>query len=158
MALLFQPVEELKITPRIVYQKIRSNGFNREDVYNVLGNENTVPPVILGEREQYLATREKFTDKTTIADLTGSYDFGPVELTSITSHTNRDVYVGRDATELTGFYSNAVFGFPNAASNFPSNLVDTTKLKLWTAGSPLRVDRLGAVPMGPGRLLFGWSA
>ena len=131
-ALLFQPVEQLKLTPRIVYQEVQANGFNREDVYNVLGNENTDPQYILGPRQQYLATREKFTDKTTIADLTASYDFGPVELTSVTSHTNRDVYVGRDATELTGFYSNAAFGFPNAASNIPSNLVDTTKLKLWT--------------------------
>uniref|UniRef100_UPI00286A2B68 TonB-dependent receptor n=1 Tax=Sphingomonas sp. TaxID=28214 RepID=UPI00286A2B68 len=132
VALLWEPIPELKLTPRVIYQKIRSNGFNREDVYNVLGNENTVPQYNLGEREQYLATRELFTDKTTIADFTGSYDFGPVELTSITSHINRDVYVGRDATELTGFYSAAAFGFPNAASNIPSNLVDTTKLKLWT--------------------------
>ncbi|MES2120209.1 MAG: TonB-dependent receptor [Pseudomonadota bacterium] len=131
-ALLFQPMPELKLTPRIVYQEVLANGFNREDVYNVLGNQNTDPQFILGQRQQYLATRELFTDKTTIADLTASYDFGPVELTSVTSHTNRDVYVGRDATQLTGYYSNAAFGFPNAASNIPSNLVDTTKLKLWT--------------------------
>lgn len=150
VALLFQPIPELKLTPRILYQKIRSNGFNREDVYNVLGNENTVPQFILGKREQYLATREKFTDKTTIADLTGSYDFGPVELTSVTSHTNRDVYVGRDATELTGFYSNVAFGFPNAASNIPSNLVDTTKLKLWT-----QEVRLASTGSGPFQWVVG---
>jgi iron complex outermembrane receptor protein len=150
VALLFQPVEELKITPRIIHQKIKSNGFNREDVFNVLGNEATTPAFHLGEREQYLATREKFTDKTTIADLTGAYDFGPVELTSITSHTNRDVFVGRDATELTGFYSNFVFHFPNAASNIPSNLIDTTKLKLWT-----QEVRLASTGTGPFQWVLG---
>lgn len=150
VALLWEPVQGLKITPRIVHQKIKSNGFNREDVYNVLGNEDTTPQFNLGDREQYLATREKFTDKVTIADLTGSYDFGPVELTSITSHTNRDIYVGRDATELTGYYSDVAFGFPNAASNIPSNLVDTTKLKLWT--QEVRFTSTGS---GPFQWVFG---
>ena len=150
VALLFQPVAELKLTPRVIYQKIRSNGFNREDVYNVLGNENTDPQFILGEREQYLVEREKFTDKTIIADLTGSYDFGPVELTSITSHIDRDVYVGRDATSLTGFYSNVAFGFPNAASNIPSTLVDTTQLKLWT-----QEVRITSTSSGPFQWVLG---
>ena len=150
VALLWEPTPELKLTPRVLYQEIRSNGFNREDVYNILGNENTTPQFILDDREQYLATREKFTDEVTIADLTGSYDFGPVELTSITSHTNRDIYVGRDATELTGFYSDVAFGFPNAASNIPSNLVDTTELKLWT-----QEIRFTSTSSGPFQWVFG---
>ena len=36
----------------------------------------------LGKREQYLLFREKFRDKTMLADLVASYDFGPAELTS----------------------------------------------------------------------------
>src|SRR5206468_3555179 len=54
LSLLWQPVPELKITPRIVYQKAESNGFNREEVYNLYSNPFTVPAYIPGQREQYL--------------------------------------------------------------------------------------------------------
>src|SRR5688500_4488905 len=40
-ALLFQATENLSITPRVIYQKIDVNGFNRVDVFNVLANEFT---------------------------------------------------------------------------------------------------------------------
>ena len=55
------------------------------------------PAADLGKRTQYLKMREKFRDKTTLADLTASYDFGPVELTSVTSYIHRDILVSRDA-------------------------------------------------------------
>ena len=35
LSLLWEPIPELKITPRIVYQKVQANGFNREEVYNL---------------------------------------------------------------------------------------------------------------------------
>ena len=41
ISLLWQPVEELKITPRVVYQKVEADGFNREECYNLYLNEFT---------------------------------------------------------------------------------------------------------------------
>ena len=49
------------ITPRVVYQEIRANGFNREEIYNLYANQFTTRRGVLGEREQYLLLREKFT-------------------------------------------------------------------------------------------------
>ena len=34
-SLLFEPTPDLKITPRVVYQKIEADGFNREEHYNL---------------------------------------------------------------------------------------------------------------------------
>ena len=54
VALLFEPSENLSITPRIVYQKLETDGYPRIDVYNILGNPftTTEPPVDPGERGQ----------------------------------------------------------------------------------------------------------
>src|SRR5262245_17976297 len=38
LAFLFKPNENFAITPRIVYQKLETDGFPRIDVFNVLGN------------------------------------------------------------------------------------------------------------------------
>jgi iron complex outermembrane receptor protein len=151
IALLWQPVEELKITPRVVYQKIEAGGFNREEVFNLYANELTTtrPAVEFDEREQYLKLREKFSDETLIADLTGSYDFGPVELTSVTSYINRDILVSRDASALTGSVSDDL-GFPDAGVLLESNLRDTTDLKTWT--QELRLSSTGS---GPLQWVFG---
>jgi iron complex outermembrane receptor protein len=148
-SILWEPVPELKITPRIVYQEAKANGFNREEVYNMYANDFTVPPLHLDEREQYLLLREEFHDKTTIADLTASYDFGPAELTSITSYIHRDILVSRDASALTGSVS-VDLGFPDAAVNLPSNLRDTTKLKQFT-----QEVRLASTGSGPFQWVFG---
>lgn len=144
LSILWQPVPELKITPRIVYQKAEANGFNREEVYNLYSNRFTVPAHIPEDREQYLLLREKFSDKTTIGDLTASYDFGPAEFTSITSYIHRDILVSRDASALTGSVSVDI-GFPPAGVNLPSNLRDTTKLKQWTQEA--RVSSTGTGPL-----------
>ena len=152
ISLLWQPVEELKITPRIVYQKIEADGFNREERYNLYFNEFTSPGSFRGpgKRSQYLLLREKFKDETTIADLTASYDFGPVELTSITSYINRDILVSRDASALTG--SVAVTSLPVDLDIvlLPSNLRDTTDLKSWT-----QELRLASTGSGPFQWLIG---
>src|SRR5215213_2438886 len=34
VAVLWEPTDNLRITPRVVYQKIKTNGFNREEHYN----------------------------------------------------------------------------------------------------------------------------
>jgi iron complex outermembrane receptor protein len=133
IAILFQPTPDIRITPRIVYQEVRANGFNRQEVYNLYANRFTTtrPPVQLGKREQFLLLDEDFKDDTLIADLTASIDLGGVDLTSVTTYIDRDILVSRDASALTGSVS-VDLGFPTAGVLLPSNLVDTTDLKTWT--------------------------
>jgi outer membrane receptor protein involved in Fe transport len=154
-SILWQPVPELKITPRIVYQDARANGFNREELYNFYDNQFTTGAAgtDLGKRTVYLKYPEEFHDKTLITDLVGSYDFGPAELTSVTSYTHRDILVSRDASALTGSVGISPLvgaGVDPAIANLTSNLRDTTKLKQWT--QELRLASTGA---GPFQWVFG---
>ena len=143
LALLWQPMEELKITPRVVYQKVESDGFNRQEEFNVFHNDFTDGPDAFDKREQFLLLREKFRDKTLLADLTASYDFGGVELTSVSSYIDREILVSRDASALTGSVS-VDLGFPGAVA-LPSNLRDTTDLKSFT--QELRLSSTGDGPL-----------
>lgn len=151
IALLFQPTPDISITPRVVYQEVRANGFNRQEVYNLYANPFTTtrPPVTFDEREQFLLLDEDFKDDTLLADLTASVDLGGVELTSVTTYINRDILVSRDASALTGSVS-VDLGFPVAGVLLPSNLVDTTDLKTWT--QELRISSSGE---GPFQWLLG---
>lgn len=130
ISLLFQPNDSISITPRLVYQEIETDGFNRQEVFNIFANPFTTtrPAVTFDEREQFLLLDESFNDETFLADLTASVDFGGVELTSVTSYINRDILVSRDASALTGSVS-VDLGFPSAAVLLPSNLRDTTDLE-----------------------------
>ena len=49
------PSDRLTITPRFLFQKVEMDGWNRVDVYNILGNQFTTtrPAVMLGERQQF---------------------------------------------------------------------------------------------------------
>jgi outer membrane receptor protein involved in Fe transport len=149
LSVLWQPIDAVRLTPRVVYQEIEANGFNRQEVFNVYSNPFTVPARTFNEREQYLLLREKFRDKTRLADLTASVDLGPIELTSITSYIDRDILVSRDASALTGSVS-VDLGFPAAAVNLPSNLVDTTDLKQWS-----QEVRLSSTDSGPFQWVLG---
>jgi iron complex outermembrane recepter protein len=133
IALTFQPSDSVTITPRVVYQKVVSNGFNRQEEYNLYGNQFTTtrPQINFGEREQYLLLREKFQDETLLADMTATIGLGGVDLTSVTSYTNRDILVSRDASALTGSVS-VDLGFPAAAVLLPSRLNDTTDLETFS--------------------------
>ena len=153
-SLLFQPIPELKITPRVVYQKVEAGGFNREDHYILFDNQFTsLGGTDLGKRKQYLNFREKFRDKTLLADLVASYDFGPAELTSVTSYVHRDILVSRDASALTGSVYVSFAGADPAAAGgaaLDSNLRDTTKLKQFT-----QELRLSSTGQGPFQWVFG---
>jgi outer membrane receptor protein involved in Fe transport len=151
IALLFQPTPDISITPRVIYQEVRANGFNRQEVYNLYANPFTTtrPPVTFGQREQFLLLDEDFKDDTLIADLTASADLGGIELTSVTTYINRDILVSRDASALTGSVS-IDLNFLPASFLLPSNLVDTTDLKTWT--QELRVSSSGE---GPFQWLLG---
>jgi hypothetical protein len=53
-----------------------------------------------------------FTDDFALVDLNLGYDFGTVDLTSITSYRSRDVLVVRDATALTASITGGSIGLP----------------------------------------------
>jgi outer membrane receptor protein involved in Fe transport len=144
----------LTITPRILYQEIRANGFNRQEVYNLYANPYTTvaggrPPIQLGERQQHLLLQERFADDTYLADLNVNWDFGPVALTSISSYIHRDILVSRDASALTHSVS-IDLGYLPAATRIPSNLVDTTDLDSFT-----QELRLGSDGTGPFQWVLG---
>ena len=146
IALLFEPSDGFRITPRVVYQKVEADGFNRQEIYNLFANTFTTtrPQVTFDEREQYLLLREAFEDETILADLTASVALGEaVELTSVTSYINRDILVSRDASALTGSVS-VDLGYPAAGVLLPSNLRDTTDLETWT--QELRLASTGDGP------------
>ncbi|MBA4044986.1 MAG: TonB-dependent receptor, partial [Erythrobacter sp.] len=141
IALTFEPSDTFSITPRVIYQKITANGFNRQEVFNLFANPFTTtrPAVQLGEREQFLLLPEAFEDETLIADLTVKVGLGDLELTSVSSYINRDILVSRDASALTGSVS-VDLGFPEAAVLLPSNLRDTTDLSTFTQELRLASD------------------
>lgn len=142
LAVLFQPTPDISITPRIVYQEIRADGFNRQESFNLFANPFTTtrPAITLREREQYLLLGEGFSDDTMIADLTASIDFGGAELSSVTTYIDRSIEVSRDASALTGSVS-VDLGYPAASVTLPSNLVDTTELETFT--QELRLSSTG---------------
>jgi outer membrane receptor protein involved in Fe transport len=146
LAFTIQPNRDITITPRLVYQKITADGFNRQEEYNLYANPftTTVPPVTFSDRQQYLKLRENFEDKTTIADLTMRFGFGRTELTSVTTYVDREILVGRDASALTGSVS-VDLGYPSAGVLLPSRLVDTTDYKGFT--QELRLSSTGAGPL-----------
>ncbi|MBK7161517.1 MAG: TonB-dependent receptor [Sphingomonadales bacterium] len=133
IALTFEPSETISITPRVIYQKISTDGFNRQEVFNLYANPFTTtrPAVTFNEREQHLLLQEGFEDETMIADATIKVGLGGVDLTSVSSYTDRDILVSRDASALTGSVS-VDLGFPTAGVLLPSNLRDTTKVKSFT--------------------------
>ena len=145
LAFAMQPTPNLSITPRFIYQNVEVNGFNRQEVFNLFANPFTgaLPggrtPVTFQERQQFLMLDEEFSDEMFLADLNVTYDFGNVQLTSVTSYVNRSILASRDASALTGSVS-VDLGFPNAAVLLPSNLRDTTDLEQFTQEVRLASD------------------
>jgi iron complex outermembrane receptor protein len=133
-AFRIEPSDKLTITPRLIYQEVSMDGWNRIDSYNILGNPYTTtrPAVTLGEREQFTQIEEPFTDEFLLGDLTIEYDFGKVILTSITSYTDRDVLVVRDAGALTSSITGGSFGFAEEVYAIDSPLDDATTAQMFT--------------------------
>jgi iron complex outermembrane receptor protein len=133
VALAFQATDNLTITPRIIYQEIDVDGFNRQEVFNVYANPNTTtrPAIQLDEREQYLLVDEQFTDDTLIADLVVNWSLSGFDLTYAGSYTDREILVSRDASALSGSVGIDV-GFSEEGVLLPSNLLDTTDLEQYT--------------------------
>lgn len=157
VALAWQPTENVTITPRVVHQEIQADGFNREDDFNILANELVTTGdrrFTFKDRQQFTQLEEQFKDKFTLADLTVAADLGAVTLTSITSVTDRELLVYRDASQLTG----SITGQPGVLSptglskqvyTLDSPLSDTTDVKVFT-----QEGRLASNSDGP----FQWVA
>ncbi len=144
IAIALEPSDGIVITPRVIFQKIKTNGFNRQEVYNLYANPFTTtrPPVTFEERQQFLLLNEGFSDRTLIGDLTVNADLGNLAVTSVTSYTDRDILVSRDASALTGSVS-VDLGYPDAGVLLPSNLRDTTKVEAFTQELRLASDYAG---------------
>ena len=146
LSFTLRPTRDVTITPRIISQKVTADGFNRQEVFNLYANPftTTAAPVTFGDRQQYLLQRERFEDKTTIADATIKIDFGAWDLTSVTTYTDREILVSRDASALSGSVS-VDLGFPSAGVMLPSRLNDTTDFKGFT--QEFRVSSTGRGPL-----------
>jgi iron complex outermembrane recepter protein len=139
--LLYQPTDNLAITPRVVYQKLDTNGFPRIDIYNILANPFTTsqPPVTLGEREQFTQLQEGLVDDFTLTDVKVDYDFGELRLTSVSSYLDREVTITRDATSLTGSVTFQLGAVDAVRLNSP--LIDATDLQSFS--QELRLSSTG---------------
>lgn len=142
LSALVEPTEGLSVVPRVIYQKIETNGFNREDVFNILANDltPTTDPQRLyrfDERQQFTQLEEQFEDDFLLADLTLEWELDAVTLTSITTYTDRDLLVVRDASPLTGSITGqpgsfAPGGLPRSVYSIATPLNDTTDLEVFT--------------------------
>ena len=133
-AVKFAPNDRLTILPRLVYQTVETNGWNRIDDFNILANPYTTtrPAVTLGERSQFTQLTEDFSDDFVLTDLNVGYNFGRYALTSITSFIYRDVLVVRDATALTASITGGSIGLPEDVYTINAPLLDGTKADTWT--------------------------
>src|SRR5207245_8503828 len=133
-ALKLAPTSRFSITPRVVYQDVKMDGWNRIDAFNILANPYTTtrPAVTLGPRQLFTQIEEPFTDKFLLTDLNLKYDLGPrVSLTSITTYTHRDVLVVRDAGALTSSITGGTIGLPENIYSLNAPLDDSTSSKVW---------------------------
>ncbi len=128
------PSGRFSLTPRLVYQDVKMDGWNRIDAFNILANPYTTTrrAVTLGPRQLFTQIEEPFTDKFLLTDLNLKYDAGPVSLTSITSYTHRHILVVRDATALTGSITGGTIGLPENIYTIDAPLDDSTNSKVWT--------------------------
>jgi iron complex outermembrane receptor protein len=133
-AVTFVPTGNLTITPRIVYQRYETSGWNLQDAFNILANPYTTtrPTVEFGDREEFTQLGEHFSDDFVLADVNLRYDFGGVALTSITSYIDRDIHVIRDTTALTASFTGGTAGFPEPIYTLDSPLFDNTSATNWT--------------------------
>ena len=135
LAFLFQPTSDLTLTPRVIYQKVDMKGWNRIDVFNILGNPYTTtrPAVQLGDRRQFTQIQEPTIDTFLLTDLNASYKLPcGSTLTSITSWTNRHVDVLRDATALTASITGGSIGLPENVYTLNAPLDDFTRARAAT--------------------------
>jgi iron complex outermembrane receptor protein len=119
------------------------DGWNRIDDFNILANPFTTtrPAVNLGERELFTQFEEPTTDEFLLLDLNVGYAFDAVTLTSITSYTDRDILVVRDATALTASITGGTIALPENVYTIDAPLDDATTAKVLTQELRLSGER-----------------
>ena len=128
-ALRFEPSQNVTVTPRLLYQEVEMDGWNRIDDFNILANPYTTtrPAVDLGERQLFTQFEEPTTDEFLLADLKVVVDLPDgYYFTSITSATDRDLRVVRDSTALYASVAGATIGLPEAVYTLDAPLIDAT--------------------------------
>ena len=151
VSVLWKPTENITIFPRLVYQSIDMDGYNREEFFNLFANPDskTRTPVQLGERQQFLLLDEAFEDETLLLDNSIKWNVNNLfEATYVASYTKRDLLASRDSSALGGSIG-VSFGLPPAAVLLPSNLLDTTEVEQMTHEVRVRSNDAGA---------FQWQA
>ena len=164
VAVLVQPNERLSITPRVIYQDVSMDGWNRIDAYNILANPFTTtrPAFSLGERQLFTQFEEPFADQFVLGDVKVEYDFGNVLLTSITSVTDRDVEVVRDSTALYASVAGGTIGLGEETYSLDAPLIDVTAARAVTeelrlSGAAGRVDWVGGLFYSDAERRYGQS-
>ena len=134
VAFRLNPSGRFTITPQIVFQRVKMDGWNRIDAYNILANPYTTsrPPVHLGDRELFTQINEPFTDDFLLGSLTLRYDLGGASLTSVSSYTIRNILVVRDAGALTSSITGGSIGLPENVYTLNAPLNDATKSRVST--------------------------
>jgi iron complex outermembrane receptor protein len=133
-AVRWEPNERFIITPRVVYQTVRMDGWNRIDAFNILANPYTTSrrAVTLGERELFTQIPEPFTDDYILGDLNMKFELGRMSLTSVSSYSYRDILVVRDAGALTSSITGGSIGLDEDVYTLDSPLDDATKSHVLT--------------------------
>jgi iron complex outermembrane receptor protein len=124
----------VSIVPRIVYQRVKMNGWNRTDSYNILANPFTTtrPPVTLNGREQFTQLEETFRDDFVLGDLNLTSDRRC--LTHVGDDPSRIVTSTSSATPpaLTASITGGSIGLPQNVYTLDAPLDDATKANVFT--------------------------
>ncbi len=142
-ALRFEPSDRFSITPRLVAQRVQANGWNRQDVFNILANPYTTtrPPVTLGDRQQFTQIGEPYTDDFVMGDVNMTWHRGATNLTSVTSYGTRDILAVRDGGALTASITGGTVGLPARVYTLNAPLKDQTNTAAFT--QEIRLDGSG---------------
>ena len=129
------PGQRFTITPRLVLQQVEMRGWNRIDTFNILGNPYTTsrPAVTLGDRRVFLQRAEEpYSDDFVLGDVNMRYDFGGMNLTSITSYTWRDILASKDGGALYASVVGGSVGLPEDVYTLEDPFDDRTRVQVWT--------------------------
>ncbi len=156
-ALRWELTDNITITPRVIYQDVDMDGFNREDVWNILANPftTTEPAVNIGEREQYRQFRERFDEEFFLGDLTMEFDFGPA-CADVGQFVHEPQPAGvprRHAADRQRHASTSSLVRHRRRFGTDSRCRTTTEIEVFTQELRLVVRHRRALPVGDRRLL-----
>src|SRR5437867_3023625 len=133
-AVRLAPNDRFSVVPRVVFQRVEMDGWNRIDTFNILANPYTATrtKASLGQRQHFTQIGEPFTDDFVLGDVNLGYNFGRVNFTSISSLTYRNILVVRDAGALTSSITGGTIALPDNVYTLNSPLDDATNVHVLT--------------------------